>query len=363
MADHEDVSRLESPSYKTLTKETATLDDLKERFRDWLQERAESDQSHSYTRSSADRWFAKGKDVDRSYIEDCGEFSTILITYCHGLPQEGETIAEHADRFLPRKIRRKRRSCLKRAGAFDGYSGISVLAPKSPDRVPHASAPFTHQHDFIWTRGHISEQAFDGLNEYDGWDIDVSIEHQTSSEVETPDSVLKRGSGLDEKRGDTTDLPQELAGNLPMLTCRFDARGAPEYVQEWCASLRAGTDYVETSGISRFQQLGEFADRAARMKAARELSEGVANAQALSSELEYHTLPHHNQNSSDTQDSSESSFDLSESPPVSPITCSDTRYTFSEGRVPHPPAPSEESAPSFDFIEDRSASSRFDLAS
>lgn len=337
----------------------AAGDGTLQEFRDWLQEREESEQSHAYTRKNANRWFAKGKDLDRSYSKDFDEFSTILITYCRGLPDESETVADHAQSFLPRKINRKRRACLKNAEAFDGYSGVSILAPKSPDRVPYADAPFTHQHDLIWTQGHVSKDAFDPLKEYDGWDIHISVEHHNSSSVKTPDSVLERGSGMDRERGHTTSLTQELGANLPMLNCSFDARGAPEYVEKWAANLRAGTgDGFSPQGISRFQKLGEFGERAQRMKARRNLSKGAERAQRLLSELEYHTPPPQNSDSVDTsQDSSDSSFDLSESPSTdlpdspdlllqSPIT-SESRFTFSEDRVPHPSAPSEDSDHSF----------------
>lgn len=323
-----------------------------QRFRDWLQGREESDQSHAYTRKRANRWFAKAKDIDRSYIHDFEEFSTVLITYCRGVPKEGESIAEHAQRFLPRKINRRRRACLKEAAGFEEYSGLSVLAPKSPVRVPYASAPFTHQHDFIWTQGHISKDAFSPLKQYDEWDIHVSVEHHASDEVATPTHVLERGGGMDAERGATTALTQELGANLPLLTCRFDARGAPQYVERWAAALRAGTDdSFETGGISRFQQLGGFADRADRWKARRALSEGVGRALRLSSELEYHPLsPHQPEPADIPQESSEPSFDLSESPPsrCSPIEA-ESEFTFSEGRVPYSVAPSEDSGPSFNL--------------
>lgn len=323
-----------------------------QQFRDWLQEREESEQSHAYTRKNANRWFAKGKDLDRSYSKDFDEFSTILITYCRGLPDESETVAEHARSFLPRKINRKRRACLKKAEAFDRYSGVSILAPKSPDRVPYADAPFTHQHDFIWTQGHISKDAFSSLNQYTEWDIHVSVEHHISDEVATPTHVLERGGNMDAQRGATTALTQELGANLPLLTCRFDARGTPEYVEKWAAELRAGTDdSFETGGVSRFQQLGGFADRADRWKARRALSEGVGRALRLSSELEYHMpSPHQSELADIPQNSSESSFDLSENPPsrCSPIEA-ESGCSFPEDKVPYPPAPSEDSGSSFDL--------------
>lgn len=133
----------------------------------------------------------------------------------------------------------------------------------------------------------------------EGFDVDVSVQHHTSAEIETPQSVKARGSGLDERRGDTTQLTQELGANLPMLTCRYDARGAPEYVEEWCAYVREGTDgSLSSQGVRRFRTLGSFDNRAESEKVRRKVKNACSNAQALSQSLEYHPL------SAQTHDSS-----------------------------------------------------------
>jgi len=193
----------------------------------------------------------------------------------------------------------------------------------------------------------------------EGLDVHVSVEHHHSAEVETPDSVKARGSGTDSRRGDTTSLPQELAANLPMLTCRFDARGTPEYVEEWCAHLREGTDgSFSTQGVRRFRKLGTFEERADSMKARRKVRQAHSKAQTVSQMLEY-PIPSPSQNhpSPDSPDSNDSTEGEggSHSPEgkgesdTNPSTKS--RFTFTEGRVPSP----------FDFTSetDDSDESRF----
>jgi hypothetical protein len=319
------------------------------RFREWCEERAESDKTHSYTRRKANRRYARGKDVDRSFVRDCEEFTTVLITYCGGTPASDETLAEQAKGFYPRQVTRKRRRILKREGVYDGYAGVSVLAPKSPDRVPQASVPTTHSHDFLWLSEHVEAEAFAPLRELEGFDVHVSVEHHHSAEVRTPNSVKARGSGMDSRRGDTTSLPQELAANLPLLNCRFDARGTPEYVEKWCANLRAGTDgSFSSQGVRRFRTLGSFEERADTGKARRKVQQAHSKAQALAQSLEYRTLSHQNHESPDSQEPdspgtsrSSAESDASEScegrgssgenPPAgSRFTLTESRFTFRE---------------------------------
>lgn len=281
-------------------------------------------------------------------MRDCEEFTTVLITYCGGTPASDETLAEHAEGFYPRQVTRKRRRILKREGVYEEYAGVSVLAPKSPDRVPQASAPTTHSHDFLWLPSHVSREAFAPLREVEGFDVHVSVEHHHSAEVHTPDSVKARGSGIDSHRGDTTRLTQELGANLPLLTCRFDARGTPAYVEEWCAHLREGTDgSFSSQGVRRFRTLGSFEERADTGKARRKVQEAHSKAQALAQALEYPPLSHQNQDSPDSQepdfspesDASESCEGRGsggENPPAG------SRFTFTEGRVPSPSAPTDE---------------------
>lgn len=294
-----------------------------DRFRAWLAERAASDKTHTYTRQAANRRFAKGKDVDRNFVRETDAFSTILITYAR--PRgANESIVEHAKHFYPRKVTRKRRRILKREGVYEGYAGVSVLAPKTEPaptpREPGSSAPTTeseattrpttHAHDFLWVDGHVDPEAFAPLRRLDAVDVDVSVEHHTSAEVRTPDSVKARGSGMDSRRGATTALPQELGANLPLLTCRFDARGTPTYVEQWCAHLRAGADgSFSTQGVRRFRTLGSFKRRAEATRTRRKLRQAQANGVALARSIENRPRSSQNQES----DSSESAPNSAES--------------------------------------------------
>jgi len=257
-------------------------------FREWLQERANNDKTHSYTRRRANKRFAKGKDVDRNFIREYDSFSTILITYTKQR-KSNQSIAEHADSFYPRKITRKRRRILQQNNVYDEAALLSLLAPKFGDKVPSSTSPSTHAHDFIWIPDNISQECFKRLTQLEDFEVDVSIQHHISEEVETPSSVLVRGSGMDRQRGDTTSLPQELGSNIPLLSCSFDARGAPEYVKEWCAALRSGTDNsFKTNGIRRYRKLGTFDMRSNNEKYRRRLQKAHVQAQAVFSAVECH---------------------------------------------------------------------------
>ena len=255
---------------------TDTISETVETFREWCRERAEQEASHSYTRKHANRRFARAKDVGRHFIKEYDTFSTVLITYDAGVPVD-ESVAEHSNKFYPRSVVRRRRRILKELGVYDEYAGVTLLAPKKSSRVPHANAPtaYSHAHTFLWVPGKVSAENFHPLIEQHIKRIEgatkedhplgkaVTVETHDSTEVRTPDSVKDRGSKLDDIRGDTTQFPHELSNNLPLLQCRFDARGTPSYVEEWCASIRLGTDGdLSTRGINRFQALGLFAEYA-----------------------------------------------------------------------------------------------------
>jgi hypothetical protein len=269
---------------------TDTVSQTLETFREWCRERAEKEASHSYTRKQANRRFARAKDVDRHFIKEYDTFSTVLITYDAGVPVD-ETVAEHSKRFYPRAVVRKRRNLLKGLDVYEEYAGVSLLAPKEGDRVPQANAPYSHAHTFLWIPGEVSAEDFyplikrhikhvEGATEQNNpLDEAVSVRIQDSSKVITPDLVKTRGADLDRERGPTTALPQELGANLPLLRCRFDARGAPEYVEEWCAYLRLGIDQkLSKRGISRFRTSGNFTSVAQSMKWKRKLGCGVKRA-------------------------------------------------------------------------------------
>lgn len=264
-------------------------------FREWCEERAAKEKAHTYTRKTAMRRYARAKDVDRYFIKEYDTFSTVLISYDAEMTVD-ESVAEHSQRFYPRPVRRKRTAILKDLGVLDSYAGVTLRAPKKVDRVPYADSPsgYSHAHTFLWIQGKVSPEDFhplierhikhvDGATEKDHpLDKAVTVNVHVSAEVETPDSVKERGSRLDEVRGDTTGFPHELGNNLPLLNCRFDARGTPSYVEEWCASLRLGTDgELSTRGISRFQRLGVFSEVADSMRWQRRLKIGVEKAKSL----------------------------------------------------------------------------------
>lgn len=264
-----------------------TTSETLETFREWCRERAESEASHSYTRKRANRRFARAKDVDRHFIKEHDTFSTVLITYDAGVPVD-ESVAEHAENFYPRPVRRKRTAILKDLDVLDSYAGVTLLAPKKTNRVPQPNTPYSHAHTFLWIPSEVSAKDFhplirrhiqhaEGATEGNNpLDEAVRVKVHDSAKVETPASVMKQGSGLDKKRGATTALPQELGRNLPLQKCQFDARGAPSYIEEWCAHLRLGTDVqLSTRGVSRYQKLGAFEQYADAMKWRRHIQTGT----------------------------------------------------------------------------------------
>lgn len=246
--------------------------DTVERFRGWLEQKNSDDaMGHAYSRHTANRRNARAKDVGRYFVSEYDTFSTVLVTYDRGVPDDDETVAEHATDFYPRSVSRTRREdVLKELGVYREFAGVSLLAPKrasdDDDRVPYPDAPrtdddvvTTHAHSFYWLPGDVSESDFALLKDATDADVHVSVRTHDSSKVTTPESVLKRGSGLDAERGATTALPQELAANLPMLKTLVDARGLAEnasYAEEWCAHMRLGTnDSLNTDGVSLWRPM------------------------------------------------------------------------------------------------------------
>jgi hypothetical protein len=315
----------------------ASEDGTIQRFREWLEERANNDKTHSYTRRRANKRFAKGKDVDRNFIREYDSFSTILITYTKQR-KSNQSIADHADSFYPRKITRKRRRILKQENVYDEAALLSVLAPKFGDRVPSSNSPSTHAHDFIWISDNISKECFKRLEQISDFEVDVSIQHHISEEVETPPSVMERGSALDRKRGDTTALPQELGSNIPLLNCQFDARSASDYIEKWCAHIRSGTNNsFKQRGIRRYRKLGTFDMRSNNQKYRRRLQKAHVEAQAVFSAFECHMQsnqkPGTDGNTTDTETNTAEVETESES--------DESRFTFVE------PDPKPE--PNFEF--------------
>jgi hypothetical protein len=245
-------------------------EDTLERFREWLQDKADDATGHTYSRRTANRRYARTKDVDRWFTDEYDEFTTVLITYCRPR-RDDESIPEHASRFYPRSVVGKRRRVLKQLGVYDEYAGLSVLAPKhgpvdeddSRERgVPHPNAQ-THAHDFLWIPGTVFESGFEGLADVTDADVHVSVETHRSSDVTTPDCVADRGDDMDAQRGATTALPHEVGNNLPLLRTQLDARGLPRYAEYWCAQMRLGADgSLDTKGVHRFRTHGCFSELA-----------------------------------------------------------------------------------------------------
>lgn len=264
--------------------------DAVERFRQWLQDKTDDDATgHSYSRRTANRRYARAKDVDRQFADEYDEFSTVLITYCRPRTDD-ESIPEHAGRFYPRSVVGKRRRMLKGLDVYDEYAGVSVLAPKHgpvrehserEHRVPHPNAQ-THAHDFLWIPGTVSESDFEGLASVTDADVHVSVETHCSSDVSTPDCVADRGGDMDSTRGATTPLPHELGNNLPLLQTRLDARGLPIYAEHWCAQMRLGADdSLDTKGVHRVRTHGRFGALADAEKWGRRIRLGASVGTAL----------------------------------------------------------------------------------
>lgn len=198
------------------------------RFRDWLSGKREKRHreydngeyqhpvEHAYSYKSEIQKFARAKDVGRHFVREYDEFTTVLITYFTPLESD-ETVADHAQRYYPRSIVRKRRRILKSVDVWNECAGVSLLAPKEPaDDVAPNPRPPTHAHDALWIPGHISPDTFDSLESTDGFDIDVSVRHHDSDDVQTPTAVNRQD--LEQERGATTALAQEVGANLPVLT-------------------------------------------------------------------------------------------------------------------------------------------------
>lgn len=275
--------------------------DIVDTFRDWLQKKVDKGATnHAYSRRNANRVFARGKDVDRHFVREYDTFSTVLISYCAEV-LEDESITEHAKKFYPRAVVRKRRRLLKRLGVYEESAGVSLRAPKTGHRVPFPDTPkgYTHAHDFLWIPAEVSAKEFYPLVEKHVEKVEGATEEahplneaakvqvHTSVEVETPHSVQGRGSSMDTHRGSTTSLPQELGNNLPLLHTKLDARGLPAYAEEWCANLRLGADgKISTKGIARYQPLYRFGEVADSMRWMHKYMKGVEQAESLVSALD-----------------------------------------------------------------------------
>ena len=230
---------------------------------------------HSYSYKGELQKFVRAKDVERWFIEEYCTFTTVLITYIRPR-SEDESVAEHAQGFYPRRIKRKRRECIKATGHWDEYAGVSLLAPKA-----NPTAQSTHAHDALVIPSFVSSECFAPLESIDG--VDVSIRYHRSDKVEAPPAVNQ--SDLEQERGATTALAQEVGANLPVFTAveslreaeasvnsarmeaALDATDCPDYVERWCAHMSAGEDGdPSTNGVQRWRPLGRFKECADSMK-------------------------------------------------------------------------------------------------
>lgn len=259
-------------------------------FENWCDERAESDNTHAYTRREAERRYARAKGVDREYQKRHEYFTTVWISVARSI-DAGESLVEHAKHFLGRPLSRKLRQTLKQMDCYEEHAGVKMLAPHSLNSDT-TDAP-THAHMALWLPSRqVSASDFHRLRETDGFDIHVRLESHDSDSVETPEEVLERGSGLDAKRGHTTRLPQELASNLPMLRCKYDARDTYDYITQWAANMRLGDDgQTDTRGVTRFQPLRNgrhsslFKELANREKERLRIREGASVGRSLAREI------------------------------------------------------------------------------
>jgi hypothetical protein len=257
-----------------------------QQFRDWCQQKVESDSTrHAYSRRLANKWYSRAKDVDRYFSREYEQFSTVLIT--HTLPRnDDESVTDHCDRFYPRSVKGKV-GRIRRGLDVPEYAGLRLLAPKPPTEYqPPAHKCTTHAHSFYWFPPELDESAFSGLDSLFAGTVQASVRTHTASEVETPSSVLQRGTVLDARRGATTTLPQEVGANLPCLKTTLDARGLPEYGEVWCANLSCAADGDPSNqGVSRRRSLGRFSEVADAQQFRRQFGIGAVRARRLVSSL------------------------------------------------------------------------------
>lgn len=240
---------------------------------------------HAYSYKSELQKFVRVKDVERWFIEEYDTFTTVLLTYTRPRSSD-ESVVEHAQEIPSRRIKRKHRECIKATGYWDEYAGVSLLAPK--DVAPTPTAQATHGHGFDLIPGFVSSECFDSLRKIDG--VDVSIQYHRSDKVSTPSAINEQE--LEQERGATTALAQEVGANLPVLTAidsfrdkvqeetfinsarykaTLDATHCPEYVTRWCAHMSCGKDgKPDSNGIQRWTPLGRFKEIADSMKGERE---------------------------------------------------------------------------------------------
>lgn len=277
-----------------------------QKFREWMAERQENrcteyddgthqhPVEHAYSLYKARKRTSRGKDIDRHFIKEHEEFTTVVITYCAD-KKPSETIAEHASKFYPADLSKERWNVLNRKMDTEQSAGCRMLAPEKPANSTPTPV-FTHAHSVYWLEGRHSVEDFASLrdtflSEVDGATAElnpikdmIQVEHHTSAEIEPHDSV--RRSDLDEERGLTTGASGEEAANLPLLRARnalrkqdtsaeewaaSDARDCPDWVEVWAAHLCCGADgNPRTNGVSRWGTFGNFSEIADKMREARE---------------------------------------------------------------------------------------------
>lgn len=281
------------PSIETGPGAPNTSDQLVKIFQDWSKNKQEMRRKeydntdfqhsveHAYSYKSELEKFVRAKDVERWFIGEYDKITAILVTYTKPRDSD-ESVVDHAQGIYSRRIKRKRRECIKATGYWDEYAGVSLLAPR--DVAPNASDQTTHGHDVTLMPGFISSESFGPLRQEDG--VDVSIQYARSEQVESPSAINR--SDLEQSRGPTSSLAQEVGANLPVLTAiesfrdkvqadpsinsarykaTLDATDCPEYVERWCAHMSGGDDGdPSTNGVQRWTPLGRWREIADSMK-------------------------------------------------------------------------------------------------
>lgn len=260
-------------------------------FIQWLDKN--EDKSHSYKLDHARKRYAQAKSVDRYFSRTYDNYSTILIT--RTCDEAEGPLAQQAAANNPRPVVRCRRNILKDLDVWESCAGVTLLSP----RLPGADSPRMHLHTFIWIPGtDVSPEDFAPLlaRHVEHVPGATQLQHPLFRAVTVehwgPDyRGLTPQGPKDVRRGATSSLPAEVAANLPMMGVSFDARGAPEYVQQWCAAMRLGEDVdTSTKGVqrwdplkrpSRFKELADDGKTYDRLRAAHVDAEAVGQPLGL----------------------------------------------------------------------------------
>lgn len=240
-----------------------------EEFKTWLRGRREKAtwQNGSFTKTypldhiwsnrQARENFGRAKDCDRYFWRSYDEFTTVLVTRTADKNQA--SLVEQTKSLTPSAYHQSRYRLLKRLSSND-YAAVQVRAPRYD--VPNQSVSVrSHIHTGIWLPGHIDPSEFELLEDKHhekvpgATDVTISVEHHS-----TDDGPIMI-QGKDRRRGGTTALPYELAGeNQPLMDVETDALDLHDNrAVTWCAALSAGSDGShDDPSESYWTELGRF---------------------------------------------------------------------------------------------------------